>query len=101
MSAKVLTDLSQLCVHTITTKPWPIEQAATEFAASGVKGITVWRDALEGRNVAQQDREPRPRVAMTMLGNTTRAVMTMRDVLATHGLDTVVFHSNGNLQYLP
>lgn len=53
MSAKVLTDLSQLCVHTITTKPWPIEQAATEFAASGVKGITVWRDALEGRNVAK------------------------------------------------
>ena len=28
MSAKQLTDLSDLCVHTITTKPWPIEEAA-------------------------------------------------------------------------
>lgn len=51
MSAKTLTDLSQLCIHTITTKPWTIEEAAKNFAASGVKGITVWRDALEGRNI--------------------------------------------------
>jgi hypothetical protein len=28
MSAKPLTDLSQLCIHTITTKPWNIEKAA-------------------------------------------------------------------------
>ena len=28
MSAKQLTDLSQLCIHTITTKPWSIEEAA-------------------------------------------------------------------------
>jgi sugar phosphate isomerase/epimerase len=51
MSAKRLTDLSQLCIHTITTKPWNIETAAKEFSAAGVKGITVWRDALEGRDV--------------------------------------------------
>jgi len=42
--------LDRLCVHTITTKPWPIETAAERFAAAGVKGITVWRDAMEGRN---------------------------------------------------
>jgi len=48
MSAKPLTDLSQLCIHTITTKPWNIETAAQHFSAAGVKGITVWRDALEG-----------------------------------------------------
>jgi sugar phosphate isomerase/epimerase len=46
-----LSDLSRLCIHTITTKPWPIEKAAAEFAAAGVKGITVWRDALTGRNI--------------------------------------------------
>lgn len=51
MTAKPLTDLSQLCIHTITTKPWNIEEAAANFGASGVKGITVWRDALEGRNI--------------------------------------------------
>ena len=50
MSAKRITDLSQLCVHTITTKPWSIEEAATQFSAAGVKGITVWRDAIDGRN---------------------------------------------------
>jgi uncharacterized protein (UPF0261 family) len=35
------------------------------------------------------------RVAITMLGNTTSAVMTIRDALARHGLDSVIFHSNG------
>jgi len=53
MSAKPLTDLSQLCIHTITTKPWNIETAAQHFSGAGVKGITVWRDALEGRNIKQ------------------------------------------------
>jgi len=51
MSAKPLTDLSKLCIHTITTKPWNIETAAKNFSAAGVKGITVWRDTLEGRNI--------------------------------------------------
>lgn len=46
-------DLSRLCIHTITTRPWPIEEAAKNYAASGVKGITVWRDALDGRNIGQ------------------------------------------------
>jgi sugar phosphate isomerase/epimerase len=46
-------DLSKLCIHTITTKPWKIEEAAKNFSDAGVKGITVWRDALEGRNIKQ------------------------------------------------
>jgi sugar phosphate isomerase/epimerase len=45
-------DLDHLCVHTITTKPWTIETAAAKYAAAGVSGITVWRDALEGRALA-------------------------------------------------
>lgn len=44
---------SKLCVHTITTKPWPIEVAMDQYAAAGIGGITVWRQALEGRNIAQ------------------------------------------------
>ena len=39
-------DLSRFCVHTITTKPWPIETAIERFSAHGVAGMTVWRDAL-------------------------------------------------------
>ena len=30
-----------------------IEEAAKNYSAEGVKGITVWRDALEGRNIKQ------------------------------------------------
>ena len=53
MNTKDHTNLSRLCIHTITTKPWKIEEAAKNYAAAGVKGITVWRDALDGRNIKQ------------------------------------------------
>jgi sugar phosphate isomerase/epimerase len=53
MSAEQLNDLSRLCIHTITTRPWSIEEAATHFSAAGVRGITVWRDALVNRNIRQ------------------------------------------------
>ncbi len=46
-----LPGLSRLCIHTITTKPWAIETSAQKFAAAGVKGITVWRDTLAGRDI--------------------------------------------------
>ena len=46
-----LKDLTKCCIHTITLKPWPIEKAVNEFAAAGVGGITVWRDALTGRDI--------------------------------------------------
>jgi uncharacterized protein (UPF0261 family) len=37
----------------------------------------------------------RRRVAITMLGNTTKPVMAIRDALAGEGLESVIFHSNG------
>ncbi len=40
-------DLSRLCVHTITTRPLNIEKAVEKFAARGISGITVWRNAVE------------------------------------------------------
>lgn len=42
-------DLSKLCLHTVTTRPWAIETAVQKYAAAGIGGITVWRQALEGR----------------------------------------------------
>jgi sugar phosphate isomerase/epimerase len=54
-----LPDTSKLCVHTITTQPWPIEEAIEQFSRMGVKGITVWRQALEGRNPAAVGRQIR------------------------------------------
>ena len=53
MPASPLTDFSRLCVHTITTKPWSIEEATDRYAAAGVKGVTVWRQWLDGRNIAR------------------------------------------------
>lgn len=51
MSARALTDFSKLCIHTITHKPWTIEQSARKFSDAGVGGITVWRDAIAGKNI--------------------------------------------------
>ncbi len=51
--ASEINDTSKLCIHTITNKPWDIETAAARYANAGVKGITVWRNALEGKDVAK------------------------------------------------
>ena len=45
-------DFSRLCIHTITTKPWELEEAVARYSAAGVGGITVWRDAVGGRDLA-------------------------------------------------
>ena len=41
-------DLNRLCVHTITTKPLKFEEACSKYAEYGIKGISIWRDAVEG-----------------------------------------------------
>lgn len=45
-----LGDFSRLCVHTITTKPWSLEEAVERYARAKVGGITVWRQALGDRD---------------------------------------------------
>lgn len=50
----------RLCVHTITTKPLQLEECLAQYPKRGVTGITIWRQALEGRDlgaVARQTRE--------------------------------------------
>jgi sugar phosphate isomerase/epimerase len=47
-----LQDFSRLCLHSITTKPWPLAEAARYYAAAGVKGITVWRDSFDDNDAA-------------------------------------------------
>mgnify|MGYP001216861801 FL=1 len=53
MTAEPLNDFSRLCVHTITTKGWELEEAVDQYGEAGVSGITVWRQWLEGRNPAE------------------------------------------------
>ena len=52
MKAEPLTDFSRLCVHTITTKGWGLEEAVENYAEAGVAGITIWRQWLEGKDPA-------------------------------------------------
>ncbi|WP_162340414.1 sugar phosphate isomerase/epimerase family protein [Cyclobacterium salsum] len=51
MSIQPIKDLSRLCVHTITTKHWSLEEAAENYEMAGVKGISVWRQYLGGRDI--------------------------------------------------
>jgi sugar phosphate isomerase/epimerase len=53
MNASVISDLSNLCIHTITLKTWTIEQSARRFSEVGVAGITIWRDAIAGRDIRE------------------------------------------------
>lgn len=43
----------RLCIHTITTRPWSIEEAVENYSACGVNGITVWRESLEGKKIVE------------------------------------------------
>jgi sugar phosphate isomerase/epimerase len=38
-------------MHTVTTKPWPLEKAIDAYQAAGVSGISIWRDAVEGHSL--------------------------------------------------
>lgn len=46
-------DLSNLCIHTITTKPWSLEQALDEYSAKGIGGISVWEDAIKSEGAVK------------------------------------------------
>jgi sugar phosphate isomerase/epimerase len=50
--AKALKNFSKLCIHTITTKPWAIEEAVRRYSKAGAKGMTIWREAIVGREPA-------------------------------------------------
>ncbi|HNY28277.1 MAG TPA: sugar phosphate isomerase/epimerase family protein [Candidatus Sumerlaeota bacterium] len=42
-----LKDYSRLCLHTLTTKPWKLDEAIERYQRVGVPALTVWRQALE------------------------------------------------------
>ncbi len=48
-SLSSLRSRSRLAIHTITTKPWSLEQACENYAAQGIPGISIWIEAMEGR----------------------------------------------------
>jgi len=46
-------DLSKLCVHTLTTRPWNLEECVKNYSAAGIHGITIWRKVLENKNLPE------------------------------------------------
>ena len=38
-------DFKNLCLHTITTKPWSLDVAIPKYAKAGIGGVSIWRDA--------------------------------------------------------
>ena len=49
--ASELKDFSRLCVHTLTNKPWSIKECVKNYADAGIRGITIWRNVLEDKNL--------------------------------------------------
>jgi len=48
-----ITDLSRLCIHTMSTKPWSLAETIEGYTSAGVAGITVWRQHLEPQGAAE------------------------------------------------
>ena len=46
-----LEDLSKLCLHTFTNKPWNLSQCIENYSKAGIKGISIWRNVLEGQDL--------------------------------------------------
>lgn len=40
-------ELSRLCIHTITTKLWSLEEALDQYSARGIRAMSVWQNAIE------------------------------------------------------
>ena len=49
--------MNRLCVHTITTKSLSLEECFRQYPLRGIAGITLWRQALEGRDLPSVKRQ--------------------------------------------
>jgi uncharacterized protein (UPF0261 family) len=67
----------------------PIATTIFDNVAAGLKGL------VEHGHVLPKPDPGSKYVAVTMLGNTTKAVMALKDHLAGFGYEAVIFHSNG------
>lgn len=67
----------------------PIACTIFDNVAAALKGMLEHGHGLPKPDASEKF------VAVTMLGNTTKAVMAAKDLLADHGYEAVIFHSNG------
>lgn len=54
--SKEITDLSKLCIHTMTNKPWSLDECLKNYSAKGIGGISVWRNVIENQNLNDVNR---------------------------------------------
>lgn len=80
----------------------PISRAVFDNACGAVVGMVnahaapVTGDESNRLRFERTPGDQRPRyVAITMLGNTTKAVMNIKTILEEHGYEPIIFHSNG------
>jgi uncharacterized protein (UPF0261 family) len=81
----------------------PISTTIFDNAAAAVWGMLQQGHRLDARpgdqepkrQAAESGADDRRYVAVTMLGNTTRGVMAVKDALEARGYEAVIFHSNG------
>jgi uncharacterized protein (UPF0261 family) len=75
----------------------PISEAVFDNACAAVVGMANARLKAGGdKAVAGGAAHPAEKyVGITMLGNTTKAVMHIKDLLAARGFEAIIFHSNG------
>ncbi len=48
-----INDLSKLCLHTMTNRPWGIGECVKNYAEAGIRGITIWRNVLENKKLKE------------------------------------------------
>jgi sugar phosphate isomerase/epimerase len=46
-------DLSKLCVHTQTNKPWSLEECIQNYSAAGIHAVSIWRHLLEDQSISR------------------------------------------------
>lgn len=44
-------DLSRLCLHTMTNKPWSLDQCLSQYEKYKIGGISIWRNVIENQNL--------------------------------------------------
>ncbi|MCM8531622.1 MAG: sugar phosphate isomerase/epimerase [Lentisphaeraceae bacterium] len=54
--AQEIKDLKKLCIHTMTNKPWSLDECLKNYSAKGIGGISVWRNVIENQNLNDVNR---------------------------------------------
>ncbi len=48
---------ANLALHTFTNRPWSIEECLRNYSARGIGGISIWRETIAGKDLAQVRRQ--------------------------------------------